>query len=99
LQAEDGIRARNVTGVQTCALPISDAPGSAGTAAPQTAEVAPEVPAEAERAPGKIPGLTDSRSTDVASEAAPAAESAEEPEAATGSLNVQEILARRRAVG
>lgn len=79
--------------------PAADAPGSAGTAAPQTAEVAPEVPAEAERAPGKIPSLTDSRSTDVASEAAPAAESAEEPEAATGSLNVQEILARRRAVG
>src|SRR5699024_11807680 len=24
-QAEDGIRGRNVTGVQTCALPISDA--------------------------------------------------------------------------
>src|SRR5699024_11901946 len=24
LQAEDGIRVRNVTGVQTCALPISD---------------------------------------------------------------------------
>src|SRR5437879_13916157 len=26
LQAEDGIRATSVTGVQTCALPISDAP-------------------------------------------------------------------------
>src|SRR5438067_7688602 len=25
-QAEDGIRDRNVTGVQTCALPISEAP-------------------------------------------------------------------------
>src|SRR5207249_6803925 len=27
-QAEDGIRDRNVTGVQTCALPISTAPAS-----------------------------------------------------------------------
>src|SRR5699024_11502013 len=27
-QAEDGIRYRNVTGVQTCALPISEAPFS-----------------------------------------------------------------------
>src|SRR5699024_12232417 len=26
-QAEDGIRDRNVTGVQTCALPISPSPG------------------------------------------------------------------------
>src|SRR5207249_7462380 len=26
-QAEDGIRDRNVTGVQTCALPISERPG------------------------------------------------------------------------
>src|SRR5699024_11387995 len=26
-QAEDGIRDRNVTGVQTCALPICDSPG------------------------------------------------------------------------
>src|SRR5699024_11848681 len=30
-QAEDGIRDRNVTGVQTCALPISPASRSAGT--------------------------------------------------------------------
>src|SRR5699024_12090011 len=29
-QAEDGIRARNVTGVQTCALPISPAWATAG---------------------------------------------------------------------
>src|SRR5699024_12011573 len=28
-QAEDGIRDRNVTGVQTCALPISDEPDRA----------------------------------------------------------------------
>src|SRR5699024_12031383 len=28
-QAEDGIRARNVTGVQTCALPISTSPDAA----------------------------------------------------------------------
>src|SRR5207249_6367983 len=32
-QAEDGIRDRNVTGVQTCALPISDA-GPGGPALP-----------------------------------------------------------------
>src|SRR5437773_8301483 len=29
-QAEDGIRARDVTGVQTCALPILDAGGNGG---------------------------------------------------------------------
>src|SRR5207249_7998004 len=29
-QAEDGIRDRNVTGVQTCALPISDLPVNYG---------------------------------------------------------------------
>src|SRR5207249_5565794 len=35
-QAEDGIRARNVTGVQTCALPISTgAQGPAGPAGSQ----------------------------------------------------------------
>src|SRR5699024_11960497 len=33
-QAEDGIRDRNVTGVQTCALPISGTQKTAGTAAP-----------------------------------------------------------------
>src|SRR5436305_1048012 len=32
-QAEDGIRDADVTGVQTCALPISAASGTAGTAA------------------------------------------------------------------
>src|SRR5438445_12214533 len=30
IQAEDGIRDIGVTGVQTCALPISDGPGSVG---------------------------------------------------------------------
>src|SRR5699024_11950622 len=30
-QAEDGIRDRNVTGVQTCALPISEPPEEGGT--------------------------------------------------------------------
>src|SRR5699024_11356220 len=35
-EAEDGIRDRNVTGVQTCALPISSpCPDRWGTAAPQ----------------------------------------------------------------
>src|SRR6266513_4581526 len=33
-QAEDGIRARNVTGVQTCALPICREPPSAGRSSP-----------------------------------------------------------------
>src|SRR5699024_11619241 len=35
-QAEDGIRDRNVTGVQTCALPISSRPGTsqAGSGGP-----------------------------------------------------------------
>src|SRR5207249_7538454 len=32
-QAEDGIRARNVTGVQTCALPISARPTCASASA------------------------------------------------------------------
>src|SRR5699024_11910048 len=31
--AEDGIRARNVTGVQTCALPISETPAAANSPA------------------------------------------------------------------
>ena len=65
-----------------------------------SAQAAPEVPAEAERAPGKIPSFAVSTSTDVASaDAEPAGEATSEPEATTGSLNVQEILARRRAVG
>src|SRR5699024_11866777 len=34
VQAEDGIRDRNVTGVQTCALPISCSPSSAGSRSP-----------------------------------------------------------------
>src|SRR5699024_11247674 len=34
LQAEDGIRDRNVTGVQTCALPISDAYATGPAGAP-----------------------------------------------------------------
>src|SRR5437868_13714050 len=33
-QAEDGIRCRNVTGVQTCALPISDSGGATSSTAP-----------------------------------------------------------------
>src|SRR5699024_11353543 len=34
VQAEDGIRGRNVTGVQTCALPISTSPWSRPSSAP-----------------------------------------------------------------
>src|SRR5437868_10922061 len=34
-QAEDGIRDRNVTGVQTCALPISSSPHRRGGACPR----------------------------------------------------------------
>src|SRR5699024_11891186 len=41
-QAEDGIRDRNVTGVQTCALPILDLPGSGkSTLAARLAEERP----------------------------------------------------------
>src|SRR5699024_12152752 len=36
-QAEDGIRDRNVTGVQTCALPISDKPEKTEISAARTA--------------------------------------------------------------
>src|SRR5207248_4058438 len=35
-QAEDGIRDRTVTGVQTCALPISSGKNSAGTTSKKT---------------------------------------------------------------
>src|SRR5207249_9267610 len=44
-QAEDGIRDRNVTGVQTCALPISTmrtCPGSVFTTDPQVGPLLPE---------------------------------------------------------
>src|SRR5438067_5664299 len=47
-QAEDGIRDRNVTGVQTCALPICDPPVRRGAAA--DGRVAAEVQADLERA-------------------------------------------------
>src|SRR5207249_9483534 len=36
-QAEDGIRDRNVTGVQTCALPISPRRGAGGGSGPGSA--------------------------------------------------------------
>src|SRR5690606_39434500 len=50
LQAEDGIRAFHVTGVQTCALPISPAPVAAAVpTAPTT------VPAPAPMAPTPLP--------------------------------------------
>src|SRR2546430_13440988 len=40
-QAEDGIRYLTVTGVQTCALPISPTPGSSYNSAPTPAAGAP----------------------------------------------------------
>lgn len=52
---------------------------------------APEVPADAEKVPGQIPSLPAEQEAEQ--------EEASEPETTTGSLNVQEILARRRAVG
>src|SRR6266513_3638189 len=51
LQAEDGIRDRNVTGVQTCALPISQLRGLAVTTAQRQPQV-PELPAIGEFVPG-----------------------------------------------
>src|SRR5699024_11324987 len=55
-QAEDGIRDRNVTGVQTCALPISEKAAPAPEA-PKKAEAAQEAPkkAPAKKAPAKKP--------------------------------------------
>src|SRR6266704_3247749 len=47
-QAEDGIRDRNVTGVQTCALPISSTKTRAWPASQQTS---PSVPTNATAAP------------------------------------------------
>src|SRR5699024_6467672 len=46
-QAEDGIRDRNVTGVQTCALPISATLMVSAGAAEEAAEDAPPAPVEA----------------------------------------------------
>src|SRR5699024_11514264 len=43
-QAEDGIRDRNVTGVQTCALPISLALGRSILAEGRTVMLQPEIP-------------------------------------------------------
>src|SRR5438067_7403621 len=54
-QAEDGIRDRNVTGVQTCALPIylpSEPVGPLPAAAAELAAVA----IRADRAPGRLAG-------------------------------------------
>src|SRR5215213_7201465 len=51
-QAEDGIRDWSVTGVQTCALPISLAAGMLSEAAAQTTAVTGEV------IPSDVPGLT-----------------------------------------
>src|SRR5690606_40247564 len=45
-QAEDGIRDFHVTGVQTCALPISPASGNGGTAPRRPAKVAVAVAAK-----------------------------------------------------
>src|SRR5439155_7611845 len=53
-QAEDGIRDGHVTGVQTCALPISDGAGTwlllgtGGSAATATARAEPPVPSSSQ---------------------------------------------------
>src|SRR5699024_12178619 len=72
-QAEDGIRDRNVTGVQTCALPISDGGPQALVVFPPLL-TAKAVPRPGRPAPGGIPaggwraevvaphGLVDTRS-------------------------------------
>src|SRR5699024_11935360 len=57
-QAEDGIRDRNVTGVQTCALPISASasPGAVPrTASPSFAPPSPVVPAPGSSASSVVP--------------------------------------------
>src|SRR5258707_15687052 len=52
-QAEDGIRDIGVTGVQTCALPISSVPGTnssaPSTSAPTSTQSTPAGPAQIER--------------------------------------------------
>src|SRR5699024_11810278 len=74
-QAEDGIRDRNVTGVQTCALPISLVIGGieritsrgpeAPTAAPSTEEATPSA-APTTSSPERRPGtVTDSAGREV----------------------------------
>src|SRR5207248_8340197 len=59
-QAEDGIRDRTVTGVQTCALPISSAPQTGTRAAPTTPagrrRIRAAGPPRAGRDPGRGPG-------------------------------------------
>src|SRR5699024_11863072 len=62
-QAEDGIRDRNVTGVQTCALPIS--PRAASPAAAPRAPVAARGGAAARRRLG-MGGLVSAAGTDRA---------------------------------
>src|SRR5437870_7406191 len=48
-QAEDGIRDGHVTGVQTCALPISKEPREAGDAAAAVAEAVAKKPSRAKK--------------------------------------------------
>src|SRR5699024_11319379 len=48
-QAEDGIRDRNVTGVQTCALPISPVPITSAGGSPALASSLAEATVAAER--------------------------------------------------
>src|SRR5690349_22403261 len=48
-QAEDGIRDLYVTGVQTCALPISEAPGGAPGGGSAVAVHAPRAPPDAQQ--------------------------------------------------
>lgn len=69
----------------------------------EEAAEAPAIPAEATKVPGTAPSLPEAEPEAAPASAAPAsaasAPSAPASSVDTGSLNVQEILARRRAVG
>src|SRR5699024_11245646 len=65
-QAEDGIRARNVTGVQTCALPIFIVTGSAPESAGASTSAGTPVPARTVGSDTKLVGvLSDSAAVAV----------------------------------
>src|SRR5256885_16732497 len=69
LQAEDGIRDYKVTGVQTCALPISSPSSRRRSAARAVSESAPSRPRVAVGEPASEPGMTANPSSDAASSA------------------------------
>src|SRR2546430_5890570 len=59
-QAEDGIRDLTVTGVQTCALPISR-PATAAPSSPQASATRPSTQPSATRPAGAAPGTAPAR--------------------------------------